>query len=402
MVALAEAAPARANGVRRRQAAFWLVAYLFAAAMLGNTLPTPLYVLYQRQWHFSSTIVALVFATYAAGVLFALLFAGRVSDRIGRRPVLAVSLGLGALSTVVFILASGLALLFLGRILGGLSAGLLTGTATAALSENGTNALRSARVATAANMGGLGLGPLIAGVFAEYGPSPTVLVFEVYLGLLGLAALGLLVVPETVIDRQPMSLRFEGLGIPKAGRSEYLAAGMAAFAAFALVALFSALAPSFLGQVLHQRNHAEDGTVVFALFAFATMTQLLVARFKSRPVVLSGLATFLVALALILAGLSAASMVLFMVGTVVGGIGVGSVFIGSLSTVNRLASPAERAQVVSTFFAFCYIGLTIPVIGVGIASPYVGDFGAVLVLAIVLAGFSVASMAGIRRMARTP
>ena len=396
-----EEAPSRKTGVTVRPAAFWLVAYLFGAVMLGQTIPTPLYVLYQARFHFSSGIVTLVFAANAAAILAALLLAGRVSDQVGRRPVLAASVGFGALGTVVFILAPNLGWLFAGRVLFGLSAGLVTGTATATLAESARNARRSSQVATAAQTGGLALGPLIAGLFAEYGPHPTVLVFEVYLGILALAAAALLLCPETVADRTPLSLRFQGLAIPKAGRPEFLAASLAGFAAFALLGLLTALAPSFLGQVLHERNHAVDGAVVFALYASATVTQVLLARFNSRPVVLSGLATFLVSLALIVAGLSDASMVLFVAGTVVGGVGVGAVFLGSLSTANRLAPPGQRGRILSTFFVFCYIGLAIPVIGVGFASTYVGDFRAVLVCAIVLAAVSVMSMAGIRRAAPT-
>jgi MFS family permease len=143
------------------------------------------------------------------------------------------------------------------------------------------------------------------------------------------------------------------------------------------------------------------GVIVFALFGTATVTQLLLAGFNSRPVILFGLATFLVALALIVAGLSAASLALFVVGTVVAGVGAGSVFLGSLSTANRLAPPEERGRVISTYFVFCYVGLTIPVIGVGVASVHVGDFRAVLVCAIVLAVLSVVSIAGIRRAAHT-
>jgi MFS family permease len=118
-----------------------------------------------------------------------------------------------------------------------------------------------------------------------------------------------------------------------------------------------------------------DGAVVFVLFASATVTQLLVARFNSRPVMLAGLATFLVALALVVAGLSAASMVLFVAGTVVGGVGVGGAFLGSVSTANRLAPPAQRGRVLSTYFVFCYIGQALPVIGVGFASADVGTSG---------------------------
>ena len=386
----------------KRPVAFWLLAYLFAALMLGTTLPTPLYVIYEGQWHFSSGIVTVIFASYAAGVLAALLLAGRSSDQVGRRPVLGTALALAAASSLVFILAPGLGWLFLGRVLSGLSAGLTTGTATAALTESysGSSSRRASMVATAANMGGLGLGPLIAGLFAQYGPNPTVLVFEVYLVILAVAAVGLILVPETVANRERLTLRFSGLGIPAVGRSEFVAAGVAGFVAFSLLGLFSALAPSFLGGVLHEHSHAVGGAVVFAMFGAATLTQLVLARFESRPVIYSGLATMLAGLALIVAGLSQASMVLFLAGTLVGGVAVGAVFIGSLSTANRLAPPELRGRVVSTYFVFSYVGLTIPVIGVGMASQSYGDFRAVLVCSIALAVLCVVSMTGMWRSAR--
>lgn len=397
---LGEAVAARRHRLAvRRPVAFWLVAYLFAATMLGTTLPTPLYVIYQAQWHFSAGIVTVIFASYAAGVLVALLQAGRSSDQVGRRPVVLTALGFSAASTVVFILAPSLGWLFVGRVLSGLSAGLVTGTATAALTETygGSSSRRASTVATAANLGGLGLGPLIAGLFAQYGPNPTVLVFEVYLGVLAVAAIGLTVVPETVTDRQKLNLRFTGLGMPVAGRSEFIAAGAAAFAAFSLLGLFTALAPSFLGAVLHEHSHAVSGVVVFAIFGTAALTQLFLARFPSRPVIMSGLGLFLVALALIVTGLAEASMALFLAGTVIGGVAVGAAFIGSLSTANRLAPVQMRGRVVSTYFVFAYVGLTIPVIGVGIASEHVGDFRAVLVCSIVLAALCAVSMTAIRR-----
>jgi hypothetical protein len=88
-----------------RQGAFWLLASVLTTIMLGTTLPTPLYVIYQAQWHFSAAIVTVTFAAYAVAVLATLLLAGRSSDQAGRKPVLAVALGASALSTVVFILA---------------------------------------------------------------------------------------------------------------------------------------------------------------------------------------------------------------------------------------------------------------------------------------------------------
>jgi len=381
-----------------RQVAFWLLASVLTITMLGTTLPTPLYVIYQAQWHFSSVVVTVTFAVYAAAVLATLLLAGRSSDQAGRKPVLAAALASSALSTVVFILAPDVGVLFAGRILSGLSAGLMTGTATAMLTEliPASASRRASLVATAANMGGLGLGPLIAGLFAQYAPHPTVLVFEVYLALLAAAGLCLFLIPETVSPRRRPALRFVGLGIPEQGRGEFIAAGTAAFAAFALLGLFAALAPSFLGSVLHQNSHAVQGGVVFLLLAVGTLTQVLLARFNSRRVVLAGLGVFLAALALIVAALSQAGMALFLAGTVVGGVAVGAVFLGSLATANRLAPPAERGQIISTYFVLCYCGLIVPVVAVGVATEFTGDFQAVLGLSIVLAGLCLFSFARIR------
>jgi MFS family permease len=395
-------APVRRRPTARGSVAFWIVAYLFATVMLGTTLPTPLYVVYQAQWHFSSGLTTVIFASYAVGVLAALLLAGRSSDQVGRRPVLAAALAFSAVSTVAFILSPAVGWLFPGRVLSGLSSGLVTGTATAAITDtySGPSARHASMVATAANMGGLGLGPLIAGLFAQFAPDPTVLVFEVYLAVLAVAAIGLVFVPETVADRQKLNLRFTGLGIPSAGRSEFIAAGVAGFAAFSLLGLFTALAPSFLGDVLQVRSHAVGGAVVFAMFGTATATQLVLARFPSRIVIVCGLMVFLAGLALVVAALSQASMALFLAGTIVSGVAVGAVFIGSLSTANRLAPAEIRGQVVSTYFVFAYVGLTIPVIGVGIASQYEGDFRAVLVCAIVLAALGAGSTAAIRRAGR--
>src|SRR5260370_13748234 len=109
-----------ADAERRRpgvpgRVAFWLLAFVFAATMLGTTLPTPLYDIYQAQWHFSAAIVTVTFAVYAAGVLVTLLLTGQASDQAGRKPVLATDLCCSALSTVVFIPAPRVVRLMAGR-----------------------------------------------------------------------------------------------------------------------------------------------------------------------------------------------------------------------------------------------------------------------------------------------
>jgi MFS family permease len=392
------AAPGRTGPERT---AFWLVALVLTVTMLGTTLPTPLYDIYQSQWHFSAAVVTVTFAVYAAAVLATLLLAGRSSDQAGRKPVLAVALGASALSTVVFIVAPDVGALIAARIVSGLSAGLMTGTAAAMLTElvPASARRRASLVATAANMAGLGLGPLAAGLFAQYAPHPTTLVFAAYLAVLAVAGLTLLLIPETVRARTRPALRFAGLGIPARGRDEFIAAAVAAFAAFALLGLFSSLVPGFIGGQLHQGSHAVQGAVVFLLFAAGTVTQVALSRLPSRRVVLGGLILFLIALALIVAALAGSAMAPFLAGTVAGGVAVGAIFMGSLATANRLAPADRRGQSLSALFVVCYAGLIIPVVGVGVLSVFTGTFPAVLVFAILLAAlslFSISRFAGSR------
>jgi MFS family permease len=393
-----QAAAARENAPRT---AFWLVAALFAVIMVGTTLPTSLYVLYQRTWHFSSGIVTLIYAVYAAGVLCALLLAGHASDQVGRRPVLLGAAATSLLSTVVFIAAPALGWLFPARVLSGFSAGLVTGTGTATLADLGgrSGARKASMVATGVNLGGLGLGPLLAGLFAQYLPNPTVLVFEIYLIPVTAAAAGLLLVPETVSARGRFAPRFAGFGIPEDARSRFFAAGLAVFAAFSLLGLFSALAPTFMQSVLHQHNLAVNGAVVTLMFACATVTQLLLAPRAPSANMRLGLAAFPVGLALIVIALQQASLGILLAGTVVGGSAVGAAFIGSLRLASQLAPPDRRGQVTSTYFVFGYVGLTIPVIAVGFSSEHIGILGAVFWCALFIAAVTAYSFTVIARKA---
>ena len=126
----------------RRRYDFALLAYSFAAIMLGTTMPSPMYALYSEELHFAVAETTVIYATYAAGVLTALLVFGSWSDAIGRRPVLLAGTLCALGSAVVFLSADSVAQLLVGRVLSGLSAGLFTGTATAAVIEG---AIRSSR-----------------------------------------------------------------------------------------------------------------------------------------------------------------------------------------------------------------------------------------------------------------
>lgn len=370
-------APSRTR--RPRRLGYAGAGAVFAIGMAGTTLPTPLYGLYRQELGFSDLTVTLVFAAYAVGVIFTLLVAGGYSDVAGRRPVLFYALGLGALSALCFLLEGGLPLLFAGRVLSGFSAGLLSGVGTVAVLELAPpgHKERAGLVATAANMGGLGCGPLIAGVLAQYAPAPLVLPFVTHLALLAVACAVVLALPETVDDaRRWAPLRPQGLSVPASVRGVFVPCALAAFAGFALLGLFTSLAPSFLAETLGVRNHAVVGLVVFSVFLGSTLGQWLVGHIAVARALPLGCLVLVAGLLLVAASLWAESPALLVAGALVGGLGQGVAFRAGLTAVGEAAPPAHRGATISSFFVVAYTGISLPVVGVGALTLWLGLVGA--------------------------
>ncbi|TWD18738.1 putative MFS family arabinose efflux permease [Streptomyces sp. T12] len=348
---------------------------VFAVCMAGTTLPTPLYPLYQDKFGFSELTVTVVYAVYAFAVIGVLLLAGNASDAVGRRPVLLWGLACSAASAVCFLLATGLGWLYAGRLLSGLSAGLFTGAATAYVMEAAPpgRASRATFVATAVNMGGLGCGPLLAGVLAEYAAGPLYLPFAVHLALVVCSVAVLLRLPETVRDLRPLrTVRPQRPGVPAQVRPVFGAAATASFVGFALFGVFTSVSPAFLAQYLGVTDHAVSGTVVAAAFFASIAGQTAVGRVGVSRSLPLGCAVLLAGLALLAGALYWDQLALVVLSALVGGFGQGLAFRGALSAVGA-ASPADRrAAVISSLFVVAYTGISVPVIGVGLLSEPLG------------------------------
>lgn len=346
-------------------------AVVFAIGMAGTTLPTPLYGLYQQKIGFSELMVTVVFAVYAVAVIAVLLLVGNYSDDVGRRPVLLCAMALSAASAGCFLLETGLPLLFAGRLLSGFAAGLLSGAATAAIIElagPGQRA-RAGFAATAANMGGLGCGPLLSGILAQYAARPLELVFWVHIGLVAVAAVIIRFLPETV--EQPKRfppLKPRGVFVPNEVKGVFAPASVAAFAGFSLLGLFTALAPSFVARTLDVHNLAVTGAVVFSVFLASTVGQSLSDRIGSRRALPAGCAVLIVGLLLVAWSLIAESLAVLVAGALCGGAGQGLAFRAALSLVSGAAPAAHRGGTISAFFVVAYTGISLPVVGVGAAA----------------------------------
>src|SRR6185312_6016665 len=173
------------------------LAYALAGAVIGLALfasitPSPLYGIYSQLWDFSPVVLTLIYGTYAFGVLASLILAGRLSDEVGRRPVLLVALGGLMATSVVFVLADSVVWLFVARGLQGIATGLALGAASAAMLD--LHPRRDPAAVGLANgvvsAGGLGLGMLVSSTAVELLPAPRVVPYVVLLVLFAIAFAG--------------------------------------------------------------------------------------------------------------------------------------------------------------------------------------------------------------------
>lgn len=380
---------------------FWLIAGTFLLVMAYSTVPTPLYPLYQARDGFPVWMVTVIFAAYAVGVVLSLFFLGHISDWAGRRRMLLIAVLVSALSAVLFIVWSTVPGLIVARLVNGVSVGILTATATAHLSElrkkakPDENAIIAASVAGVANLGGLALGPLVGGLFAEFLPDPLLLPHVVF--LIALIVVGILVttVPETITPPSgAIKYRPQRLAVPAKSRQAFVAAGLGAFAGFALLGLFTSLSPSILIGTFDQRDHLVAGLTTFAVFGAAAAGQVLLAPLALRRQLVIATICCAVGLGAVAAGALIPQLAVFIGGGIIAGLGVGVLFKSAIATAASLADAGRRGETLAFMFLIAYCGLALPVLAIGVAVIFIPQatvlviFVSLVLLATVIAGIT--------------
>ncbi|WP_328653758.1 MFS transporter [Micromonospora sp. NBC_00330] len=366
----------RGDGSSRRHGrGFWAIALAFLTAMAFCTVPAPLYPLYMARDGFSTFMGTIVFAVYAVGVVISLLLAGHVSDWVGRKKILIPALALELVAAALFLGDPSLPVLLVARLVSGLGIGLITATATAYLQElhaahrPGSSRQRFEMVSTAANIGGLGVGALVAGVLAQYVDAPLRTPYLVFAVLLAVSIVAVALTPETVEERlvKP-TYRPQRISADHGDRAGYLAATAAGFASFAVFGLFTSVAPGFVAGALHLPSRALAGVIVFAVFGGAAVAQTLTSRLAAPAKVRLGLLAQAVGVPVLLVGMHTASLSVFLVGGVVAGIGAGVLFKAAVGAVAAMAAPAQRGEALAGLFLIGYLGMILPSVGIGVAT----------------------------------
>jgi MFS family permease len=305
---------------------------------------------------------------------------------------------MGRASAIVFLTSKSLAGLLVGRLLNGVAIGIVVSTATAYLTElhavgrPDASPRRAQLTASAIPVGGIGLGALLAGILAQWVAHPLTVPFLVFLAALLLGTIGVALSPETREGPKPRPrYRPQRVSVPHDERSTFVAAALSAFMAFATLGLFTGLASLFLAITLHHPSLALAGAVLGAVYASAVAAQILTAAWPVTREFEAGMTAMVTGLGLTVQAvwLRPPSLALFIAAGAVIGAGGGTIFRGAVGTVMSVAPPDRIAESLAGMFVAAFVGLSLPVVGVGITlSRHVSPKDTIL-------GFAIAVSAGI-------
>jgi MFS family permease len=339
--------------------------------MAFATLPSPLYGLYRERDGLSAFTITVVYAIFAGGTIAALIAVPAIARRIGRRGVMLTAVATMMVAAGVLAAWKALPGLLVGRLITGIAVGLVAGTATTYLIElylrraPGGSPLRPRNIGTAVNVGALGIGPLVAGCLAAWVRDPLTVPYLLWIALGAVALVGLAGAPETGAPASaapPEKRTGARARIP-------VPAGTATLAAFSANGLFAGLSGLLLATTFHHPSHALAGATLFVVFSAGVVAQLATAKLLAPKVLALGTISMLVGLVLLVTAvrLSSPSLALFLVGGAFIGAGAGAVFKGTTGLVLEAAAPEDRVRMTSQLLIALFIGLSIPVIGAGIA-----------------------------------
>lgn len=311
---------------------------------------------------------------YAFGALAALLFTGRLSDHVGRKPVTAVGLVTQLSAVATFLVATNVEALIVARILQGIATGMAAGALSAWLIDlQPPNNLRlGSVVAGAALLGGLGIGALASGLIVDLTSDPLHTVFWLLLAMFTIALLSLSLVPDPV----PRTLGWARslvprIAIPAAASQSFWSTAPSMVAVWAIGGFYLALGPS-LASLLGGTTHVAGGAVIAALLVTAAVSALAASRRDARPTLVFGSVVLAVGVVATLIAVASSSFLGLLAASILAGIGFGPAFVSILRLVTADAPAGERGAVVAALYVELYLAFSLPTIAAGIVTGVIG------------------------------
>jgi len=344
--------------------AWWGVGLAVAAVGWGAQQFAPLLLMYQDELDLTTTTIQAVFGLYVLGLIPGLLLGGPVSDRYGRRRVMAPTLAASVVATVLLMLGgTGIGWLFAGRMVAGVASGAAFSSGAAWIKELSGATPGGARRVTVAMTAGFGLGPLVAGVLAQWAPAPTVLPYVPHLVLAAVAFGPALRASETRRPDGLTGLR-QQFRIPeiRARRFRAVVVPLAPWV-FGSAAVALAYLPGLVRTHLGGHAVAFSALVTLLTAGAGILVQPLARRVDDpvRPRLLSTALAIVVIGLLVGAAAAAAAQPLLVIGAaLVLGAGYGCCQVCGLLEVQRMARPDRLAGLTAAYQAISYLGFAAP------------------------------------------
>ncbi|OBG82752.1 MFS transporter [Mycobacterium sp. E802] len=343
---------------------------VFSGVALGvSGLPAPLYGIYETAWHLTPLATTVVFAAYALAALAAVLVSGRISDVIGRKPVLVGALVAMLVGLGVFLVADNMALLLLARVIHGAAIGsIVVVTAAALLDLRPHRGVRSGQLSGVAFNIGMTVAIIGSAVLAQYAPHPLRTPYAVVAVICVLVGVGVLALRETHTVRSTGPIRISKPAVAKEIRADFWFAALGAMASWSVLGVLLSLYPSLAARQTHIENLVFGGGVVAVTAFAAAMAQLAATRIPAHRSAIVGDVGMAVTLALTVPVLLTHSWPLVFAAAALLGATFGLGFGGSLRHLSHVVPAAQRGETMSAFYLLAYTAMAVPTLLAGWAA----------------------------------
>ncbi|MFX0576653.1 MFS transporter [Nocardia nepalensis] len=350
----------------------WAYALILAASgvALGvSGVPAPLYGMYQKEWHFSPLTTTFVFAVYAFAALAAVLVSGRISDVIGRKPVLLGAFATMIVGLVVFLLADNVAMLLVARALHGLAVGSTVVAGAAALLDlRPKHGARSGQLSGVAFNVGMAVAILGSAVLAQYAPHPLRTPYVVITVVCLLIGLGVVALREPHTARVAGRIRIAKPAVPQEIRGDFWFSALGVMAAWSVLGVLLSLYPSLASAETGIHNLVFGGAVVASTAVAGAAAQLFATGIPARRAAIGGDTGMAVALVLTVPALHTGNWVVVLLAGVLLGATFGLGFGGSLRHLSEVVPQHKRGETMSAYYLLAYTAMALPTILAGWAA----------------------------------
>lgn len=349
--------------------AYPLLLVLSGVALGVSGLPAPLYGIYEDTWHLSPLATTIVFAVYAVAALAAVLVSGKISDAIGRKPVLLGALAALLVGLAVFLVADNMALLLLARTIHGAAVGSIVVAGAAALLDlRPHHGVRSGQLSGVSFNIGMTVAIIGSALLAQYAPHPLRTPYAVVAVICLIVGIGVVALDEPHLARTRGPIRIAKPAVPEEIRADFWFSALGAMASWSVLGVLLSLYPSLAAQQTHIDNLVFGGAVVGTTAFAAALAQLAATRVPARHSAVIGDVGMAVSLLLTIPVLLTHQWQLVFVAAALLGATFGLGFGGSLRHLSDVVPAGKRGETMSAFYLLAYTAMAVPTLVAGWAA----------------------------------